>query len=99
MEDELHFVFQCRLYEALTERAKLYIPQFCQRINSFNFLEDIEKFRLIWRAGNGRAIYLLGVFLLKAFQVKQKFIRNHSLAIIEYEFSHACWAFWPLSDR
>ena len=75
VEDELHFVFQCRLYEALTERTRLL--QYCQTINySFNYLEDIEKFRLIWKDRNGRAIYLLGVFLLKAFQLRQLFIRN-----------------------
>ena len=42
VEDELHFVFQCQLYETLPERANLL--QFCQdKLTScYNYLEDIE---------------------------------------------------------
>ena len=72
VEDELHFVSRCQLYETLSERANLL--QFCHdKLNSFyNFLEDIEKFQLIWSAGNSQALYLLGVFLLKAFQTRKQ---------------------------
>ena len=42
VEDELHFVFRCQLYETLPERANLL--QFCQaKLNScYNYLEDIK---------------------------------------------------------
>ena len=77
VEDELHFVFQCQLYENLPKRANL---QFCHdKLNScYNFLEDIEKFKLIWSAGNPQALYLLGVFLLKAFQTRKQYIMNQA---------------------
>ena len=78
VEDELHFVFQCQLYENLPERANLL--QFCHdKLNScYNFLEDIEKFKLIWSAGNPQALYLLGVFLLKAFQTRKQYIMKQA---------------------
>ena len=77
VEDELHFVFRCQLYETLPERANLL--QFCQdKLNScYNYLEDIEKFKLLWSAGNSQALYLLGVFLLEAFHTRKQYIMNH----------------------
>ena len=67
VEDELHF-------ETLPEQANLL--QFCQdKLNScYNHLEDIEKIKLLWSTGNSQALYLLGVFLLKAFHTRKQYI-------------------------
>ena len=75
VEDELHFVFQC---QNLLERANLL--QFCHdKLNyCYNFLEDVNKFKLIWSPGNPIEIYLLGVFLLKAFQTRKQYYNEPS---------------------
>ena len=63
----------------------------------YNYSEDNGKFKLIWSAGNFQALYLVGVFLLKAFQTRKQYIMNHA-TYLEIELS--CldfWALWSLS--
>ena len=66
VEGKLHFVFRCQLHENLPEWANLL--QFChdKLYSCYNFLEDIEKFKLIWSARNPQALYLLQYIMNQA---------------------------------
>lgn len=65
LEDEFHFIIECPLYSEL--RTKYISSRYTNRPNMFKFLELIN-------SENKTIITKLGIFLEKAFRVRNEFI-------------------------
>ena len=75
IEDELHFLFNCPLYENLPVRAELLA--FCTTINrAFDHLEYKEKWNFISQSENRYINLLFGKYVSEALKHRRKIIGN-----------------------
>ena len=68
IEDELHFLFNCRLYD----RESLQLFAKCEQVNkSFQFLTDIDKWNFISQTDNKQLIYQYAKYIDVTFEKRR----------------------------
>ena len=73
MEDEIHFLVNCKLYEA--ERLRFF-SKLMKKIRHFNELDDIEKFILLMSSKDNQIVTWTGKFIYKSFNIRSRFYLN-----------------------
>ena len=75
IKDELHFLFNCPLYENIPARAELFA--LCTIINrAFDHLEDKEKWNFFSQSENRDINLLFGKYVLEGLKHRRKIIGN-----------------------
>ena len=73
IEDELHFLFKCKLYTSLQELQEL--TTHCCLLNpSFMHLSDLDKWKFISSCNDNKLVYLHSKFVAVAFELRRNSI-------------------------
>ena len=71
IEDEVHFLINCKLYEPERQRLFLMINEKKQNFQSLN---DVEKFTFLLSNPDNQLIVWIGKFIYKCFQARSEFV-------------------------
>ena len=73
VEDEIHFLANCKLYEA--ERLR-FLSKLMTKIRHFNELDDVEKSILLMTSEDNQIVTWTGKFIYKSFNIRSRFYLN-----------------------
>ena len=71
IEDEVHFLINCKLYEPERQRLFLMINE---KKQNFQSLDDVEKFTFLLSNPDNQLIVWIGKFIYKCFQARSDFV-------------------------
>ena len=73
VEDEIHFLVNCKVYEA--ERLR-FLRKIMTKIRNFNELDDVEKLILLMSSEDNQIVTWTGKFICKSFNIRSRFYLN-----------------------